>query len=55
MIARSPITTTNVGMGIQFATLCQRMLEIARERGIGTELPGELFSAATDPEEEFSL
>jgi len=33
----------NCGMGNQFAAVCRRALEVARERGLGTELPSELF------------
>ncbi|MEQ8699657.1 MAG: ornithine cyclodeaminase family protein [Bauldia litoralis] len=35
--------SNNVGLGIQFASIGKRALEIAREQGLGTELDPELF------------
>ncbi len=39
----------NVGMGLQFAACGARLLELARARGVGQEIPTDLFLESTHP------
>jgi len=38
----------NIGDGIQFAAVGQKLLEIAQQKGMGRELPSELFHSKVD-------
>lgn len=39
----------NTGMGLQFAAVCARVLELAEERGLGHEVPTDWFLEETTP------
>ena len=45
----------NTGMGIQFAATAHKMYEKAKEKGIGTELPLELFMTQRGDKAVFSM
>ena len=58
LLGRAPTRTSaeqvtlfdnNVGMGLQFAACGAKLLELARERGVGREIPTDLFLESTHP------
>ncbi|GHH87967.1 hypothetical protein GCM10018793_65820 [Streptomyces sulfonofaciens] len=50
---RSPeeitVFANNTGMGVQFAAVCARALELAEQRGLGHEVPTDWFLEETSP------
>jgi alanine dehydrogenase len=47
--AEITIFANNTGMGIQFAAVCARALELAEERGLGHTVPTDWFLEETSP------
>jgi ornithine cyclodeaminase/alanine dehydrogenase-like protein (mu-crystallin family) len=43
------VFANNTGMGLQFAAVCARVLELAEERGLGREVPTDWFLEETTP------
>jgi ornithine cyclodeaminase/alanine dehydrogenase-like protein (mu-crystallin family) len=43
------IFANNTGMGLQFAAVCARALQLAEERGLGEVVPTDLFLEETSP------
>jgi ornithine cyclodeaminase len=43
------VFANNTGMGIQFAAVCARALQLAEERGLGHEVPTDWFLEETSP------
>ena len=43
------VFANNTGMGVQFAAVCARVLALAEQRGLGHEVPTDLFLEETSP------